>query len=84
MFHLRCDHNNHNLTLTKIAQRIIKGEKQVFEESSINPIAARVTKRITETLKQEMQQDGIDILENIDCQVTYKWLWEKKFPRMAW
>ncbi|MFB2768334.1 hypothetical protein ACE1AT_03435 [Pelatocladus sp. BLCC-F211] len=84
LFRLRYNPNNHNLTLTEIAQRIIKDEKQVFEESGINPIAARVTKKITETFKQEMQRDGIDVLENPDYQLTYQWLWEKKFPRMAW
>jgi hypothetical protein len=84
LFKLRYDPNNHNLTLPEIAKRIIQDEKQVFEESGINPIAARVTKKITETFKQEMQQDGIEFFENSSHQLTYQWLWEKKFPRIAW
>lgn len=83
LFKLRYNPENQNLTLTEIAQRIIKSEKLVFEESGVNPIAARVTKRIIEIFQQEMQQDYIDIFANPSYQLTYRWLWEKNFPRMA-
>ncbi|MEA5530860.1 DUF4384 domain-containing protein [Dolichospermum sp. UHCC 0684] len=61
----------------------------------ISQIISRVAYQIWEIFQEEMTADGFQ-LENTNQQgqprnenqspyrVTYKWLWEKKFPRMAW
>ncbi len=61
----------------------------------ISQIISRVAYQIWEIFQEEMTADGFK-LERTNQQgqprnedqspyrVTYKWLWEKKFPRMAW
>ncbi|AFZ56756.1 hypothetical protein ACOWPH_00025 [Anabaena sp. PCC 7938] len=61
----------------------------------ISQIISRVAYQIWEIFQEEMIADGFQ-LEKTNQQgqprnedqspyrVTYKWLWEKKFPRMAW
>jgi hypothetical protein len=67
------------------------------EIRNIARVVGFVADQIWETFEKEMTADGDEfIIEKIGQQgqpkdgsprnwiVTYKWLWEKKFPRMAW
>ncbi|MBO1053770.1 MAG: hypothetical protein HEQ25_17765 [Dolichospermum sp. DET73] len=72
-------------------------ESESFEKfyRGVTTHIKRVADQIWETFQEEMTADGFQ-LENTNQQgqprnenqspyrVTYKWLWEKKFPRMAW
>jgi hypothetical protein len=75
-------------------------EEQMRKQLNVNiqgisQIISRVAYQIWEIFQEEMTADGFQ-LENTNQQgqprnenqspyrVTYKWLWEKKFPRMAW
>ncbi len=95
LFKLRYDPKNQTKKLISIA-KMIKNEYDPFEESCINTYAKRVNDRIVEVFKQEMLLDQVNIslISNNSrghpqnsispYQITYKWLWEKKFPRIGW
>ena len=92
LFTLRYHPKNQAAKLGEIAT-LIKGDKINFEEDSINTYAARVNDKILKVFKTEMEQDEIDvnsILNNprgnriFPYELTYQWLWKKKFSRMGW
>jgi len=93
LFTLRYHPKNQAATLRGIAQSIKIDYKIYFEENSINTYAARVNDKILKVFKTEMEQDKIDvnsILNNsrgnrvFPYELTYQWLWKKKFSRMGW
>ncbi|RCJ30015.1 hypothetical protein A6769_34700 [Nostoc punctiforme NIES-2108] len=95
LFKIRYNPKNQTKKLISIA-KMVKNKYDTFEESCINTYAKRVNDRIVEVFKQEMLLDklNISLISNNSIghpqhsvspyQITYKWLWEKKFPRMGW
>lgn len=97
LFMLRYNPKNKSKKLSQLAKIIIDDYGIIFQEDGINECASRVSKKILTVFKDEMQEDRIDVdsrlnnsrtgrpLDNNNpFQVTYKWLWENKFPRMGW
>jgi hypothetical protein len=71
-----------------------------YTEATINEYAKRIRRIMVDVFKQAMIDDGLELSVNLITtkyekkgkpqnsiephQVTYQWLWEKKFPRMGW
>lgn len=86
LFTVRYHPQHQGKKLREIA-RIIKNDYKIsFDEAGVNILAKRVNDKILKIFQQEIKQDGIIIPENrvSPYQITYQWLWTKKFPRMGW
>ena len=94
-FKLRFNPKNHGKEHGAIADQMYNAG-QIIAPKSISPIVSKVVRKVKDVFGTEMKDDGVPVElignggkgspkpEESPYEITYQWLWEKKFPRVAW
>jgi hypothetical protein len=100
LFQLLYNPKNQDKKRSEIVEIMKDKHDIYYTEATINEYAKRIRRIMVDVFKQAMIDDGLELSVNLITtkyenkgrpqnsiephQVTYQWLWEKKFPRMGW